>query len=97
MGGSHEIKILGVCCKVITTDISNGTQGLILHSVKYLTHERYLPHYKGLGLFIPVYLAKYGTLRSTHIGFVVDFLEIWIGENFGSYWQRSIGCCRRAY
>lgn len=79
MGGFHEIKFLGVCCKVIITDISSGTQWLILHSVKCLTHERYPRHYKWLGFFIPIYLAKYDTLRSPHIGFVVE-----ASESYGS-------------
>jgi len=79
MGRFHEIKILGVFWKVIITDIGSGTQELILHSVKRLTHERYPHHYKGLGLFMPIYLAKYDTLRNPHIGFVVE-----VPESYGS-------------
>jgi hypothetical protein len=42
LGDVDEIKILGVCCKVIITVTSNSTQGLILHLIKCLTHEMYL-------------------------------------------------------
>ena len=72
----HEIKIFEVCCQVTNPNTSNGTQLLILHSVTCLTHERYLPHYKELGLCIPIYLTKYVRLYSPHIGFVVEVPEL---------------------